>query len=84
MNINWKGQVTQKKNLYFEDLKLNESFKNAGYSSRGAVYIKVATNDGIDWMYEVATGLLFKPTKAPVQRVEVELNISVEKPDLYK
>lgn len=88
MNIKWKDTKSTPSVLYFDDLKLNEGFRNVGKLSQGAVYIKVSTKAGrsvnnVEWMYEVATGFLFPPTLAPVERVEVGLDVPVVKPALY-
>lgn len=83
VQINWNGQKPTKKTLYFDDLELNQAFKNAGYLSRGAVYIKVAHKNGEEFMYEVQTGKIFNPTNAQVEIVPLELNVPVAKPALY-
>ena len=87
--INWKNPAASR-NLYFSNLKLNDTFRIV--SGRGAVYTKVSvapaarSSDirGRELMMEVATGLLFDPTTSPVELVEVDVQISTPKPYIYK
>ena len=83
--LNWKNSPAPK-TLYFRDLSLNECFRNV--NGRGAVYRKVMTNSDVvggvhHLMMEEATGKLFNPTVSPVERVSVEINVSVAKPYIY-
>lgn len=82
LQINWKGQPRTNRPLYFRDLGLNQPFRNAGNLSQGAVYIKVAHGDD-QYMYEVNSGALWRPTSSPVEKVNLELNVPVEKPSIY-
>lgn len=80
MRVNWKG--TKPRTLYFRDLKVGECFRNT--HGRGAVYRKVRVNGTIvEYMEEVATGLLFGATQSPIEIVEVETNIDLTKPTIY-
>lgn len=86
--INWKNP-TPSRNLYFSDLKLNDTFRIVG--GKGAVYTKVsgahaARNSnirGCELMMEIASGLLFDSTSSPVELVEVNVQISTPKPYIY-
>lgn len=88
-NINWKNPVPSR-NLYFSDLKVNDTFRIIG--GRGAVYTKVAVSHGVstydirgrEFMMEVATGLLFEPTSSNVELVQVDVQIASPKPYIYK
>lgn len=84
LNINWKSNNHSKNCLYFSDLELNQPFRNAGPLSQGVVYIKVENKSGEQFMYEVYTGRLWPPTAAEVEKINVEVNIPVEKPRNYK
>ena len=60
--------------LYFDDLFLNEAFKNT--LGRGAVYVKTRVKgDTAEYMMELSTGKLFEPTFSPVERVDVEYKV---------
>lgn len=80
----WKKQKPVGQTLYFDDINVNEAFKNAGTLSKGAVYIKVKNSrDHQMFMQEIATGILFPPTKAPVKRVDLTITIDEVKPSIY-
>jgi hypothetical protein len=82
MNVNWKDSVATARNLTFDDLNLNESFRNV--NGRGAVYVKVQVHNSDDeYMMELATGKLFNPTVSPVERVNVDVNVNASKPRFY-
>lgn len=77
-------RVATPKGLHFEDLDLNESFRNK--YGRGAIYRKVmagSSNNQNWYMLEEATGRLWTPTQNEVERVNVEVNIDVSRPKLY-
>lgn len=89
MKVNWKNQESTPTVLYFEHLSINETFKIQGHE---AVYtkVKVKTKSVYDisdkykyYMYEIMTGNLYPPTNSPVELVNVEVNIDLEKPQLY-
>ena len=82
MRLSWglKKPVVQR--LYFADLALNETFRNV--NGRGAIYAKVEENHtNKTFMYELATGKLFIPTSSPVERVDVDVQVSTNKPSIY-
>jgi hypothetical protein len=84
--VNWNRYVAPARDLYFSDLELNESFRNK--NGKGAVYTKVGlvthrghvTQHG---MLELATGKIWEATASPVERINVEVNISAVKPSIY-
>lgn len=87
MKISWKNtKVTTE--LTYSDLQVGESFYiNSG---KGAVYTKVVYRDRSYtskkdeyFQLEIATGKLFKPTNSGVRRVNVEVQIDVNKPSIY-
>ena len=87
MKINWKNKVYQQV-LYYNDLKLNEAFR---LTTGQAIYIKVlvsprvAGNHNEEYgMLEIATGMIFAPSKSPVELIHVEINVDLEKPSIYK
>jgi hypothetical protein len=74
--------VLPPKKLYFEDLRLNESFR---IKNCEAVYVKVQVgNDDDYYSYEIQRGKLWVPTKSEVERVPVKVEIDAEKPELYE
>lgn len=83
MKVNWnQSKVGQDR---FDDLGLNESFRIASPQSRGAVYVKVIDNRTGDYgMLELATGKVFDPTTSPVEPVNVEVNVSAPRPNIYR
>lgn len=85
VKLNWQNQPVVR-TLYFSDLSVNECFRNV--NGRGAVYRKVQANSDVKtpqtyYMMEEATGKLFHATISPVERVNVEVNLSVSKPYIY-
>lgn len=84
MTINWNNSNETKRTLYFSDLKLGQSFRNAGPYSQNAVYTKILEEESGDYkMLELATLTAWTPTKSPVEIVEVEVNIKAAKPSIY-
>jgi hypothetical protein len=83
MKVNWNQPVVAPpKALKFDDLALNETFRNTG--GRGAVYVKVQVGHEDDYyMYELATGRLWEPTTATLERVAVDVNVTAAKPRIY-
>lgn len=89
MEINWLNS-NENTTLYFQDVAVNQGFRNVSDLSKGAVYLKVEDYNAFEKDYEcyamleIATGVMFRPTTSPVELVDIKLNIGVEKPDLYK
>lgn len=82
MKVKFTGKKSGR--LYFRDLDVNESFRNATSLSQGAVYTKVECDKtATQYMLEVATGKLYPPTHSQVERVEVEANVHSYDPGLY-
>lgn len=91
MKVSWKdSRVTSK--LTYSDLDVGDSFVIDTPSSKGAVYTKCVYRvhsfenlDGKNQYYqmEIATGKLFSPTNSAVKRVNVEVEIDVNKPSCY-
>jgi len=91
MNVRWKNAKTQ---LYFGDLKPRQTFKIVSATSKGAVYMKCEgggdlqfySDDGNYYaggMLEIMTGKVFPPTLSAVEIVETNLDIPLEKPEIY-
>jgi hypothetical protein len=88
LKINWKASTPKNKDLYFNDLKVGESFINVSGYGQGAVYRKVVrepTCPGVNeyFMLEIETSKLWNPTKSAVRVVDVEVNIPLERPSIY-
>lgn len=84
VTIGWKKINKKSRDLYFDDLEVNDAFRNKSSRSKGAVYIKVY-NQLTDQYFaqEVETGRLWTPTKAPVEKVSVNIEIDSQKPEIY-
>ncbi len=87
MKVKW---TNEKKQLHFNDLGVNQSFRIASNRSQGAVYTKVELDNILVnstfakyGMCEVATGKVFVGTNSPVELVEVEALINGTKPNIY-
>lgn len=91
MKVSWKDSRATSK-LTYSDLDVGDSFVIDTPGSQGAVYTKcvhrvhsyggVAGKDKYFQM-EIATGKLFSPTNSAVKRVNVEVEIDVNKPSCY-
>lgn len=82
MKVLWNGP-SSRPNIVFADLQLNEAFRIVG--GHGAVYVKVETGRGQkeEYMYELATGKLWTPTRSVVERISVSVAIDTTKPACY-
>lgn len=85
MKVNWKGNGVWG-DLYFEDLNINDTFRIVSNRSHGAVYVKVLvgpkSHDPKHMMYEIATGNVFPATPSRVERVDVDVHVNANKPQL--
>lgn len=87
-NVKW-GKSVASSVEYFGDLSTNDSFVIKSKASKGAVYRKVAlfhpgSSLVSEYMMEEETGKLFSPTLSMVEKVEVSVEISKAKPEIYK
>ncbi len=80
VKVNFVGHRPFVKSLYFSDLVVNDGFKIRGGE---AVYVKTQSPSGKDYMMEVATGKLWHPTKSPIERISIEVNVGVYRPSIY-
>lgn len=81
MRVNWNPCI--KRNLAFQDLKTNDTFKYSGPRSKGAVYTKVMDTHGVYHALEIATGNLYPAINtAEVELVDVYVTIDSGKPNL--
>ena len=85
--VHWKKSPPQ--SLYFEYIEVGETFKIDSFRSKGAVYMKVHTSHRVSGypdqylMLELATGKLFSPTTSRITRVNVDIHVDAEKPEIY-
>lgn len=80
--VTWKNSTTKPTTLYFANLSVHDTFKNASHRSQGAVYMKVKNEHGSYFMLELETGKLWPPTSAAVEHVNVKIEIDSPKPNL--
>lgn len=81
-NVKWNPNLGLTPQLYFNDLKCGECFRIDTMAAKGAVYMKVDWN-GTTYMLEVATAKILTPTSSPVARVQAEITIGAQKPNIY-
>lgn len=87
-NVKW-GKSVSSPSEYFSNLATNDSFVIKSKASKGAVYRKVlfchhGTSLVTEYMMEEETGKLFNPTLSAVEKVDVSVEISKSKPEIYK
>lgn len=81
-NVNFNHSPSRKKDIYFNDLKENESFVIV--NGRGAVYRKTRIKGDLTYfMMEEATGILFPATQSPIELIDVDVIIKTKKPAIY-
>ena len=88
MKTLWKNSGKTASVLYFDDVKINETFRIKG--GQGAVYNKClikgssrrhfAGQKDEYGMYELATGIIYCPTPSQVELVKATTTIDVNKP----
>ena len=84
VNVLWKDSVVDKKVLYFDDIEVNQAFRNISDNSRGAIYIKVHnSNSRLYYMLEIVSGILWTPTASPIELINVDIRIDAPKPSIY-
>jgi hypothetical protein len=87
MKINWNKTKPQTHPLYFNNLGIKDTFVIDSPTSQGAVYMKVedmTVDNGNEFMLELETGHIFRPTGSRVKHVDVEINVASQKPSIYE